>query len=317
MAFRIRPNESMAHGLRRLAKKELASAREGLRRSKGPDKSAIHEARKSVKKVRAIADVVKDDDGHGLSGAMKGLRGVNRVLSAARDADAMNETLSKLLERQPRLLSEHTVARLRRLLSRHNHAVAQSADRADAWRDAADELRDLRSDVKRWSPAHRRFGALAPGLRATHKRGRKAMARALESQRDTDFHEWRKQIKALWYELRLIEDAGPTIQRAVKALDEAESSLGDDHNIVVLRAHVSAIHSLAHDSVELQGFWRNAQQVQQRLRRKAIASAEAIYSTAPRVFMRQVRAEWKYWNRQNRASHSAARSRKASVAFSR
>ena len=308
MAFRIRPDESIAHGLRRLAKKELASAKEGLKGSKGHGKGAIHGARKSVKKVRAIADVVKADSGHGISGAGKRLRAVNCVLSAARDADVMNETLSKLLERQPRLLSEHTIDRVRRQLARHNDAMAHGG----AWRDVADELRDLRSDVKRWSPAHRRFGALAPGLRATHKRGRKAMARALESQRDTEFHEWRKQIKALWYELRLIEEAGPTIQWAVKALDGAESSLGDDHNIVVLRAYVSTIHSSAKDSVELQDFWRGAQHVQQRLRRKAIASADTIYSTAPGVFMRQIREEWKYWIRQNRAGHSADQSRQRS-----
>jgi len=310
MAFRVRPDESIAHELRRLAKKELASAREGLKRGKLPGQGGIHNARKSVKKVRAIADVIKADDGYGLTGAGKKLRGVNRRLSEARDADAMNETLSKLLERRPRLLSEHTLARLRRQLSKHRETLAQAAARDNTWRDVAKELRDVRASVKRWSPAHRRFGALAPGLRATHKRGRKAMARALESHRATDFHEWRKQVKALWYELRLIEDAGPTIRSAIRALDEAESSLGDDQNIVVLRAFLSTMHSSADDSIELQDFWSGAQQYQQRLRRKAIASAQPIYDTATRVFVRQVKDEWRNWDRQYRARDAADQSRK-------
>ena len=40
------------------------------------------------------------------------------------------------------------------------------------------------------------------------------MARARKGQRAADFHEWRKQIKALWYELRLVE--GPS----ARAFDE-------------------------------------------------------------------------------------------------
>jgi CHAD domain-containing protein len=143
MAFHIRPDESVAHGLRRVARKELASARDGLERSKEPGEDAIHEARKSVKKVRAVADVVKNDNGHRLAGARKRLQRVNRVLTQSRDADAMTETLSKLLHRQPRLLSEHTHARLRLELSNHRDSVARAADREDAWKDVARRGRNI------------------------------------------------------------------------------------------------------------------------------------------------------------------------------
>jgi CHAD domain-containing protein len=310
MAFHIRPDESVTDGLRRVARKELASARDRLENSKEPGEEAIHEARKSVKKVRAVADVVKNDKGHGLAGARKRLRAVNRVLSQSRDADAMNETLSKLLDRQPRLLSEHTRARLRLELSNHRDTVARAADREDAWKDVVEELRDVRADVKRWSSAHKRFGALAQGLRATHKRGRRAMVRALESRRAADFHEWRKQMKALWYELRLIEDAGPAIQKDVKRLDEAETLLGDDHNVVVLCAYMSSTRSCALDSSEWQGLCRHAERYQERLRRKAIARAEAIYRTATGAYVRQIKGAWRNWNRQSRASRAADQSRK-------
>jgi CHAD domain-containing protein len=111
MSFRVRPGESIADGLRRLAKKELSSAREQLTGAKPPGEDAIHEARKSVKKVRAIVHLVKNDNGGRLSG-IKQLRETNRVFSQSRDADAMNEILAKLLDRQPRLLTAHTSVRL-------------------------------------------------------------------------------------------------------------------------------------------------------------------------------------------------------------
>ena len=310
MAFRVRPEESMAHGLRRLARKELSSAGEHLQRAKPPREEAIHEARKSVKKVRAIVHLVKSDNGRGLSGSKKRLRDANRVLSQSRDADAMNEILSKLLNRHPHLLSEHTRARLLRQLSTHRDAVARTTAREGAWKGVADELRAIKRTVKRWSQSHKEFGSLLPGLRVTHKRGRKAMARALDRGRAEQFHEWRKQIKALWYELRLIEDSSARIRKDIKALDQAETALGDDHNVAVLCAYLSGAQAVTYDPPEIRNFRRSGDEYQQELRRQAIASAKAIYAMPTGDFVRRVRKAWGNWDRTKRASHSPARSRK-------
>jgi CHAD domain-containing protein len=310
MAFRVRPEESMMQGLRRLAKKELSSAAEHLHGSKPPGEDAIHEARKSVKKVRAIVDLVKSDNGHGLAGSKRRLRDANRVLSQARDAAAMNEILSKLLDRQPRPLSEHTRVRLRRQLSTRRDAVARTTAREEAWKDVADELRAIKRTVKRWSQSHQGFGSLVPGLRVTHKRGRKAMARALDRGRADQFHEWRKQIKALWYELRLIEDSSARIRKDIKALDQAETALGDDHNVAVLCAYLSGAQAVTYDPHEIRNFRRSGDEYQQELRRQAIASAKAIYAMPTGDFVRGVRKEWRNWERTNRGSRSPHSSRK-------
>jgi CHAD domain-containing protein len=310
MAFRVRPDESMAHGLRRLAKKELSSAGEHLQSAEPPREDAIHEARKSVKKVRAIVHLVKSDNGRGLAGSKKRLRDANRVLSQSRDADAMNETLSKLLNRRPRLLSEHTRARLHRQLSTHRDAVARTTAREGAWKDVADELRAIKRTVKRWSQSHKGFGSLLPGLRVTHKRGRKAMAQALDRGRAEQFHEWRKQIKALWYELRLIEDSSARIRKDIKALDQAETALGDDHNVAVLCAYLSGAQAVTYAPREIRDFRRSGDEYQQELRRQAIASAKAIYAMPTGDFVRQVRKAWRNWDRASQGSRSPHRSRK-------
>jgi CHAD domain-containing protein len=309
MAFRIRPRESIAHGLRRLARKELASAREQLLRARQPGDEAIHEARKSVKKARAIVHLIETDDGRGLGGGKKRLRATNRALSQMRDADVMILTLQKLLDRWPRLLSEHTLARVRHQLSDHKNTVAQAAARPGSWTEASEELRRGRAAIKRSSPVHRRFGALAPGLRVTHKRGRKAMARALERQGDADFHEWRKQIKALWYDLRLIEASGARIRREVEALNRAQTSLGDDHDAVVLCAYLSGSQAFRDGSFEFQRLTQQAERYQQELRRDAIASTKSIYATPTGAYVREVKRAWKNWDRRNRAGRSADQSR--------
>jgi CHAD domain-containing protein len=301
MAFRVRPEESIAHGLRRLAKKELASARQQLQRTSPPDDDAIHEARKSVKKVRAVVHLIEADDGRGLRGSKKRLRAVSRALSQSRDADAMIVILQKLLDRQPRLLSEHTLARVRHLLADHKHAVAQRTAREGSWKAAVQELRALHAAVKRWSPAHNRFGTLAPGLRVTHSRGSKAMARALERHRAADFHEWRKQLKTLWYELRLIESSGAVLHKDAVTLSRAETWLGEDHDVVLLCAYLSSNQPFAYDSIEFQRLKQVGRQYQQELRRKAIASTKAIYGTPGGAYVRRIKRAWKNWDRQRRA----------------
>ena len=126
----------------------------------------------------------------------KRLRNANRVLSQFRDADAMTETLATLLDREPRVRSEHTRARLHRQLAEHRNAVARAAADDGTWRDVADELLAIRKTVKRWSLSHQGFDGLFPGLRKTHKLGGKAMDGAVDCDDADDFHEWRKEVQA-------------------------------------------------------------------------------------------------------------------------
>ena len=234
MPFRLRSTESIADGLRRLAREELSSISTHLDGEAPPRDDAIHEIRKSVKKTRAILHVVRADNGRGLAKSAKRLRSINRRLSALRDADVMLETLDTLRIKDRRTLNGRCFARVHRRLSSHRASVMKAARRKGTWRRVGRSVRKIRQDAKQWKPRHRQFGSLAASIRLAHRRGRTAMARAMKSQRAADFHEWRKQIKALWYELRLVEGSGPRIRRDVKALRRAEAWLGHEHDVVVL-----------------------------------------------------------------------------------
>src|SRR5262249_4828069 len=109
MAFQLRPDESVVRGFKRLSRNELDDARKNLRRRHAPSDEVIHDARTSVKKARAIIQLIDDDGGsRGLGRSEKRLRAANRVLSERRDADVMKETLAWLHTRHPQLFSEHT-----------------------------------------------------------------------------------------------------------------------------------------------------------------------------------------------------------------
>lgn len=296
MAFRLKPDEPVLRGLRRVVRKELRSARNELRKATPPGDEAIHEARKSLKKVRAVVDLVAADDGRGLADCENRVRRINRKLSGLRDAEAVVAMLTKLKKKYPATFDEHTFARLRRRLSSNKIAVAGAAQREDLWTALDRELRLLRRQATRWRPVDRGFDALASGIHAAHRRGRKALATARERQRADDFHAWRKRIKTLWYELRLLEACGPIIQDDVRALRQAEACLGDDHNLVLLCAALRLDASIG-DVAPVQFA---AERYQRALRRKALEVAARVYRSHPKIYLRRVRRAWRQWRLQHR-----------------
>jgi CHAD domain-containing protein len=292
MSYRLRPDESIPDGLRRLARKELRSAREQLQPRAARDE-AIHEARKSVKKVRAILQLVEADDGRGVSDSEKRLRKIGRALSRLRDTGVAIETLATLKREEPGVF-KGVYASLRRHLMARKRDAARAAARDAVFQDAARQLKKLRKMAAGWRPAHSKFGALAAGITRAHRNGRKAMVRAQRHRHAVDFHEWRKQIKRLWYELRLLEGGRTWLARDVRALNRAETWLGEDHNIVVLRDRLIRDPSLCRKGgVDVKQLRRAAARYQRRLRQKAIASTRRIYSATPSAYVKRIKRAWR------------------------
>jgi CHAD domain-containing protein len=296
MPFRLHSSESIADGLRRLAREELGSISKHLNGAAPPRDDAIHEIRKSVKKTRAILQVVDADNGRGLAKSAKRLHAINRRLSALRDADVMLETLHTLRAKNRRILNERCFARVHRRLSSHKKSTMRAVRRNGTWRRVGQSVRKVREDARQWKLKHHQFGSLAAGIRLSHQRGRKAMARARKSQRAADFHEWRKQIKALWYELRLVEASSPRVRRDVKALHRAEEWLGNEHNAVVLCNELSKDVPQGESRIDLDRVRLAGDRYQCELRTKALASTKRIYARAPGEYANSIRREWKRWH---------------------
>src|SRR5262245_25233068 len=205
----------------------------------------------------------------------------------------MLETLTNVRHRNANLFSEHCFARERRRLSSHKQALMTAAQNDGTWQSVDRELRKLQWNVQEWRPRHRRFGAVAAGIEITHRRGRRALERARKHQQAADFHEWRKHVKALWYQLRLLEESSPDIREDVRVLHRVETWLGDDHNVVVLCAQLSKDASVC----DLDRLQHVANRYQCELRGKAIAAAGSIYSRAPGVYLGRVEGAWRRWQR--------------------
>jgi CHAD domain-containing protein len=236
---------------------------------------------------------VEEDAGRPLGKCQKRLRRINRALSQVRDADVMLESLAKLRRKHPHAFERQTFVRMRQRLSANKQAAVKAAHENGAWKKVQRRLRTVRDDTKGWRLKHRGFTGVAGGIRSTYRSGRQALARAQKTQRAADFHEWRKQIKALWYQLRLVEGCDRRVNKDVRALHRAETALGDDHNAVVLCAELSKGTPLC----DLESLRRVVNRYQCDLRRDALATTRPVYAHKPKAYVRRLGHAWRAWRR--------------------
>lgn len=292
--YQLDQKESIRQGMRRVAGEELQRAHDLLQRAHHPAQAAIHEARKSLKKAQAICERIRADGGRGTGGCRRRLRRIKRALAPFRDADVMLETLSALRRRRPRPLGQHAYAQIRRRLLRHKQAVLTAMSHRSTWKTVLHDLSRVRHRSERWHSAHRNFRALSSGIRITYREGQAAMTRARKRGLAADFHVWRTRIKALWYELRLLSTAGRSIRKDMAALHRAETWLGEDHNVTVLRAELSKDAVTRH----VRGRVREvADDYQADLRKKALARLHDLYSHSAGDFVRDLKRAWREWQR--------------------
>jgi CHAD domain-containing protein len=294
MSFQLRQQEPVTHGLRRLARKQLQASAAALDSSPGSADESLHQARKALKKSRAILDLIEEDAGTGLGHASKQARSVNKSLSSLRDAGVSLKTLEQLRKRTSGAHNGQVLSRVHRKLSARKRELVREARRDGAWQAAQRTLLELAKRSGRWRPADRGFSALSPGLRTTMRRGRKALTRARKTGRSSDFHEWRKALKALWYQLRLLEAGDARIRQDIRRLDRAQTWLGEDHDLAVLCGELSGDSDGA-ASDELTRVRAQAERRQRELRGKAVASAAPLFRRDADAYVKRLKLVWKRW----------------------
>jgi hypothetical protein len=295
LAFHLKREESVAHGLRRLAGKQLRSADRSLHSSRTSDVESIYEARRDLKKTRAILDILNEDHARGIGSARRRLRKVSRTLATFRDADACVEVFDRVLGRARRTVSARTLVLVRRRLVADQRALRDDRTLARKLRQAGRQVHTSRQSVDDWRPTHKRFAALGKAIATGLRDGRKAMNVARARGWSTDFHEWRKVVKQLWYELRLLEACGGRVRADARALDRIETWLGEDHNAAVMYAKLFEDDGLAAACPDLEKLGHVVTRYQATLRRRALARGTRLYANAPARYVAEVKRLWREW----------------------
>jgi hypothetical protein len=272
--FGLWPEEQPAPGLRRMALEQLDFAIELLEgESNGAlDEHAVHETRKSLKRLRALIRLLAGELGEEEAERENAaLRDAGRRLAAARDAEVLVATLDDLRERNPVKLGHRAgVEALRARLAAEREAVADTASRDTATRvQVLAELRAARGRILAWRlPDRDAIETVEPGLSRIYRQGRRRHRRAARGDDDRArlMHMWRKRVKDLRYAAEMLDRYDPgagrgsarrmqarrwakrrrrrtdtqAIRGTARQADELGELLGDEHDLVLLATRILA-----------------------------------------------------------------------------
>lgn len=283
MPYRLRKNEPVAKGIKRLAAEQIDHARGQLAQKDGAEK-AIHDARKSVKKTRALLRL------GGYDAEDKRLRNIGRALSEVRDAAAMIEVFDALLAKK-----KESFPGIRRGLVES----MQSAGTEKAVASALTGFDAIRARVNHWPIED----ALIDGLETSYRRGRKTLNRANKNGIAQNYHDFRKRVKEHWYHMRLLG----SLESRTASLKELEGWLGDHHNLAVLRENLEKTPERFGDEEGIKLFLALAANEQQELARNSISLGRRLYAEKPKQFVYTLIPK-KQPAKENRTAHVSKRS---------
>jgi CHAD domain-containing protein len=300
MSFELEREESLRKNIRRIVRKQIDAVLEELtgEHKRGRDE-AVHEARKSLKKLRAVLRLVRPVIGEkAYRRENTCFRDAARPLTEVRDARILIETLDKLAEH----FREHVAGRsfddVRKALQDNLRAVRKLVlDEQNAFTVVAETARQARERVKDWADIPDRWSSVGEGLQEVYRRASAAFADAADDPSVAKLHEWRKQVKYLRYQLEILRALWPArLEELANEADHVGELLGDDHDLAVLRQKLTGAEPPGDDR-DRELLLALIDRRRAELEEEAELLADRFFQDRPRAFARRLKGYWKTWRR--------------------
>jgi CHAD domain-containing protein len=306
MAYRLERDESVIAGLKRVLRDEFESATAQLSDKKANRDKAIHEARKSIKKTRALLRLVSAELGGAYPRENARLRDIARGLSAFRDDFVIVETFDDL-KKKYRIETRNRLRKARAGLVKKRNEAGTAEVVGIIVDHAAAALARAAGRVDGWPLETDGFAALGPGLKKTYRAGRQALKSVREDPRPESYHELRKLVKDHWYHIRLLESVWTGAMTAYeKSLKDLETWLGNDHNFAVLRERIVAEPAFYGEKKDIDLILDLIGKYQNELRLQSVSLAERIYEEKPGAFTLRMEHLWDTWRHEPKMLEESA-----------
>lgn len=293
--YQLESNARLPDEIRRIVLEQIDGASEQLQQRQPDLHEAVHEARKSFKKIRAVLRLVRSELGSAYKVEIAFYRDLGAELSSARDVQAMVECWEKLRKRFHRAFSKGRFAEAERAL--HERRAALEADDSVLASKVAEVLTKLaaaRERIQRWPLSSGDFDAAAPGFRQIYDRGRKAYRAAYREPSPENFHEWRKRVKDHWYHVRLLEGIWPDVMKGHKdALTRLAEDLGDHHDLVVLAQTIRSDSSQFGTPESVDALLHLIENRRIALEKQSDDLGAKVYAERPEEITRRFRRYWR------------------------
>src|SRR6266576_5984314 len=288
MGFRLKLREPLPDGLKRVFREQIGSALKLCRHPARQRGVTVHEVRKHLKKVRAamrlaITEVGKDRHAR----EDRCVRKIGRLVSDLRDAQVRLQTLIQLRDETAKRPQDNPFPRIEELLSLERESF--SAAFAGWQKQAIPQLERVEARLLKWPLQDLTWKQICGAVAKIYKRGQRSLAKTIKKPNPENFHAWRKRVKDLWYQLRILQPLNRVILE--KIAHDAEvlgELLGREHDFDFLWARLereSGDEALRDELACLQKLIRKQGK---RLRTNALELGRHFYAEPAKAFAKRI-----------------------------
>lgn len=286
MRDRIDPHATLAAEVRRIVGDEIAKATADLERARIKPESGFHQARKRLKKLRALFRLVRSADEPFWRAENVRLRDIARNLAGAREAAALVETVDRLAKAYPREISGGRLGPIRAALVRRHDRIAEDKNGLDGLIDEAIQaIAEGRRAVEGCVlPEDTQAAAdiLADGAAAAIRRGLRSLDQTRKHGREDDFHELRKAVKDHSAHLAVLASFWPKpVRSRRKQVGELGDLLGELNDLFVLRELIDRQDESLGVNGDVRLLQRLLKRSEKKLRKQCLREAERLFDVRP------------------------------------
>ena len=288
MAFRLKLREPLSKGLKRVFSEQIDSALHCCHKPAKQRGVAVHEVRKHLKKLRAAMRLAIGEVGKNcLAKENRCVRKIGRLVSDLRDAQVRLQTFRRLRDKAAKDSSKHLFPRTEELLLLERESF--SAAFAGWQRQAAPQLEDVKARLMAWPLDDLNWKEICNAVCKIYRRGQRALAEAMDDPETDNFHAWRKRVKDVWYELRILKPLNRTVlEEMAHDAEVLGELLGNEHDLDFLRRRIekeSGDQMLAAELTSLQKLIRKRCK---RLRRDSLELGRRFYAEPSKAFAKRI-----------------------------
>jgi CHAD domain-containing protein len=288
MGFRLKLREPLPDGLKRVFREQIDSA---LRLCRHPAKQrgvTVHEVRKHLKKLRAAMRLGVGEAGKNRHGREdRCVREIGRLVSDLRDSQVRLQTLIQLRDETAKGSDQTTFGRIEELLSLERESFSAAFD---GWqKQAIPRLERVEERLSTWPLAGMSWKQICAAVEKIYKRGQRGLAKTIKKPVPENFHAWRKRVKDLWYQLRILQPLNRVVlEEMAHDAEVLGELLGREHDFYFLMARLekeSGDEALRHELVQLHKLIRKRGK---RLRRDALELGRRFYAEPSKAFAKRI-----------------------------
>lgn len=286
MPYRFELREDIGSAFTRIATEQIDRVLQELHAPKDRN-LAVHEGRKSLKRLRALLRLVRPGIG---DAAFKSENARFRDIAALFSADRDRHVLDEVAGQRAAAMGP----RFRKAFAAVKKALAERADVVPSHNEAAAaRLKKAREEVAvlRLEPGG--FATLQAGLELSYRRGRRQLRHAYAHPNDEAFHDLRKAVQQHWRHMQVLQRAWPALFAArLEAARRLSQILGDDHDLAVFVARLKALPRSTLATADRRAIDRHCRVEQDRLRTLAHPLCQQLYAERAGPFARRIAVIW-------------------------